>query len=88
MSHFSYLRQFAADECEESDYTVAHAWRQWEYLQYELSRSLHVYSVRRFSYLLSIIDTIKDIGGVRGGAVGWGTALQADSIPDGVSGIF
>jgi hypothetical protein len=26
--------------------------------------------------------------GARGGAVVWGTALQADSIPDGVIGIF
>jgi hypothetical protein len=28
------------------------------------------------------------LAGARGGAVGWGTALQAGSIPDGVIGIF
>ena len=26
--------------------------------------------------------------GARGGAIGWGTALQADSIPESVTGIF
>ena len=41
-----------------------------------------------FGHYVLLILTESTTVGTHGGAVGWGTALQAGSIPDGVNGIF